>query len=301
MLSASEARLLDRLVLGASSASPLAAASGLRRTADRGPGLEFQDYRHYQAGDDPRLIDWTVEARLRQLVVRVSRAEGHLRLHVLLDASGSMGIGTPSKLACAKKVAAALCYVAVERRDAVAVATFDEAVRDHLRIAHGRTQLARTIDVLAAAQPLGTSSVDHALIQYGGAVRGPGLAVVLSDFFQGVQASQPSDREPYAHQGLRYLMHRGLTPVVAQILAREEIDPDVTGEIELTDIEGRAAPVVVDETAIRAYRQRLVELSTNLQRFCAAHRLPYLQLESSQSFEQLLHACEQASLITAYA
>lgn len=300
MLSASEARLLDRLVLGGSSASPLAAASGLRRTADRGPGLEFQDYRHYQAGDDPRLIDWTVEARLRQLVVRVSRAEGHLRLHVLVDASGSMSIGTPSKLACAMKIAAALCYVAVERRDAVAVATFGETVRDHLRIANGRAQLARTLELLAAAEASGPSSVDRALIQYGGAVRGPGLAVVFSDFFQNAGATS-SRGESYARQGLRYLMHRGLTPVVAQVLAREELDPDVKGDVVFTDIEGRGAPVAVDETAIGAYRQRLSDLAADLRRFCAAHRLPYLQLESSRSFEQLLHACEQASLITAYA
>jgi uncharacterized protein (DUF58 family) len=291
MLSASEARLLDRLILGASSASPLASASGLRRTTHRGAGLEFQDYRRYQAGDDPRLIDWTVEARLRQLVVRVSRAEGHLRLHLLLDVSGSMGVGTPDKLACAKKVAAALCYVAVERRDAVAVATFDNTVRDYLPIGHGRTQLARAFEVLGAASARGQSSVDSALMKYGGTARGPGLVVVFSDFFQSTDALE----------GVRYLLHRGLTPVLVQVLATEELNPDVTTEIELTDIEESAPSVIIDETALRAYRERLARLSAGLRDFCLVHRLPYLQLESSDSFERLLHSCEQASIITAYA
>jgi uncharacterized protein (DUF58 family) len=202
-----------------------------------------------------------------------------------------MGVGTPDKLACAKKVAAALCYVAVERRDAVAVATFDQTVRDHLPIGHGRTQLALVFEMLGAATPHGRSSVDSALMKYGGAVRGPGLVVVFSDFFQSTDALE----------GLRYLLHRGLTPVVVQVLAKEELNPDVTDEIELTDIEESAPPVIVNETALSAYREQLTQLSAGLRTFCLAHRLPYLQLESSDSFERLLHSCQQASIITAYA
>lgn len=292
MLSADEARLLDRLILSASSGSPSAAASGLRRTASRGVGVEFQDYRHYEPGDDPRLIDWTVEARLRQLVIRVSRAEGHLRLYLLLDASRSMAIGAPDKLCCARKLAAALCYIAIARRDAVAVATFDETIRQHLPLGGGRVQLSRVFEILGAAEPRGRSAIDRALMTYGAAVRGPGVAVVFSDFFQ-----EASDL-----QGLRYLLHRGITPVVMQVLAPEELDPDIAEETALTDIEDSGAPtLIVDPTAVRGYYERLSQLSQKLSDFCAANRLPYVPISSSDSFERLLHACEQASLISAYA
>jgi uncharacterized protein (DUF58 family) len=58
MLSADEARSLDRLVLGTATAAPVAtAAGGQRRVRARGFGQEFQDFRHYQPGDDPRSID----------------------------------------------------------------------------------------------------------------------------------------------------------------------------------------------------------------------------------------------------
>jgi uncharacterized protein (DUF58 family) len=292
MLSVDEARLLDRLILGATSASPFASASGLRRTSERGAGLEFQDYRHYQPGDDPRLIDWTVEARLRQLVVRVSRAEGHLRMHLLIDVSRSMSMGAPEKLACVRKLAAALCYIAIERRDGVAIATFDDTIRDHVPMDAGRAQLARVFDTLAAARTRGPSAIDHALTQYAGAVRGPGLAVVFSDFFQSANVLK----------GVRHLLYRGLTPAVIQVLATDEIEPDVTDEVEMIDIEDPAArPIVVDETMVAAYRERLARLSGDLQGFCAQHRLPFVRLDSSSSFEQMLHACEQASLICAYA
>jgi uncharacterized protein (DUF58 family) len=292
MLSADEARLLDRLILSAAAVSPSAAAAGLRRTTSRGVGVEFQDYRHYEPGDDPRLIDWTVEARLRQLVVRVSRAEGHLRLYLLMDVSRSMGIGTPDKLSCARKLAAALSYVAITRRDSVAIATFDEAIRQHLALGAGRVQLSRVFEVLGAAATSGRSAIDTALMTYGAAVRGPGVAIVFSDFFE----------EAGGLQGLRYLLHRGLTPVIVQVLAREELDPEITDETELSDIEDPGAPrLVVDASAVRGYHERLSQLSQALRDFGAAHRLPCIQVCAADPFERLLHACEQASLIGAYA
>jgi uncharacterized protein (DUF58 family) len=292
MLSADEARLLDRLILSPSSASPSGTAAGLRRTATRGVGVEFQDYRHYEPGDDPRLIDWTVEARLRQLVIRVSRAEGHLRLYLLLDASKSMSIGTPAKLQCAAKLAAALCYIAIARRDAVALATFDETIRHHLPLGAGRVQLSRVFELLAAAAGSGRSAIDRSLMTYGAAVRGPGVAVVFSDFFE-----EASDLH-----GLRYLLHRGIRPVVVQVLAPEELDPDITEDTTLTDIEESGMPpVIIGPSALRGYHERLSELSQSLIDFCAANRLSYIPLCSSDRFEDLLHACEQVSLVGAYA
>ena len=132
---------LDRLTLAASAPACIPRRQGLRDARVRGGGLEFQDYRHYQPGDDLRFIDWTVDARLRQLVVRVFSAEGRLQLHLLVDISRSMTAGVPDKLQCAKKLAAALCYIAVARRDAAGVATFDDTVRSYVGPAAGRAQI----------------------------------------------------------------------------------------------------------------------------------------------------------------
>jgi uncharacterized protein (DUF58 family) len=155
MFSAEEARVLNRLMLGAGPAAPTAATAAVRRARVRGAGLEFQEYRHYEPGDDPRSIDWTVEARLRQLVVRVSRADGHVRLHVLLDASASMSVGAPDKWSCARGVGAALCYIAQERRDTAGLAIFDRGVRTYLPPAAGRAQLFRALSLLDAAGTAG--------------------------------------------------------------------------------------------------------------------------------------------------
>src|SRR3954468_14560437 len=150
MLSTEETRQLERLAIRAASNASPSAVSSLRRAAAAGHGLDFHDFRPYQPGDDPRRIDWTIAARHRQLVVRQFRAEGHVRLHLLVDVSRSMTLGAPPKIDCAIKLAAALSYVAVEHGDAIGVATFDDRLRTHVPPATGRAQLFRVLDTLTS-------------------------------------------------------------------------------------------------------------------------------------------------------
>jgi uncharacterized protein (DUF58 family) len=287
MLSADEARHLDRLTMAAS-VPAAAAGSGPRHARLRGGGLEFQDFRRYQPGDDLRSIDWTVDARLRQLVVRVFNAEGRLQLHLLVDVSRSMTVGSPDKLECAKKLAAALCYVAVARRDAAGVATFDQTVRSYVAPAAGRSQIFKVFDALRSAPAGGRSALNKALCDYGAAVHGPGLAVVISDFFE------PGG----AFEGLRYLLFRGLTPAIVQVVADEELQPNLTDEAELFDLEQPDGdPLVVDASAVATYRAHLAEVSAQLEQFCRGQGLSYAQLVTSAPFAAAIATCRRAGLL----
>jgi len=288
VLTADEARQLDRLALSPSRTAPNASATGLRRARTRGLGIEFQDYRHYQPGDDPRSIDWTVEARLQQLVVRVTRGEGQLRLHLLVDVSGSMLLGTHTKLHIASKMAAAQGYLAVEHRDAVGLATFTETIAAHLPPATGRPQIFRIFETLRSAQASGRSNLNRALMDYASGTRGGGLAVVLSDFFQPAGSLE----------GLQYMLYRGLTPAVVQVVAAEEIRPEIEEDVELHDVEEpSAAPVIVDAAAVATYQRNVEHTTAQLGEFCSRHGLPWARVESSVSFENQLDACVRAGLI----
>lgn len=288
MFTAQDARVLDGLTLGGSTASAVASAAGIRRARTRGAGVEFHEYRHYQPGDDPRSIDWTVEARLQQLVVRVARAEGDLRLHLLVDVSQSMSLGEPDKMSCAARLAAALSYVAIERRDVAALATFDETVRTFLPPTAGRAQLFRALDVLTRLTPSGPSSIDRALRHYGAAVRGPGLVAVISDFL-----------EPGAGlQGLRFLLHRGLTPAIVQVVAREELSPAFADDTELVDVEHPGRRLVISPAMIAGYTQRLARHVDSLRTFCRANRLPWLQIESATSFKSMVAQLEASGILS---
>ena len=290
VLTANDTSLLERLTLGADPSVIRASAGGVRRTRGRGPGTEFHEFRPYQPGDDLRAIDWAVEARLQQLVVRVPRAHGHVRLHVLVDVSASMSIGVPTKLECARRVAAALCYVAARHRDAAGVSTFRDRVSSFMPPAEGRAQLLRVLDLLGTLAPSGTSTIDRALEHYAAAASGPGLAAVLSDFF-----------EPGAGlRGLQFLLHRGLTPIVLQVVAPEELNPALAPDVELLDIEQPDGErVVVDAGAIGAYRARLAAHETSLREFCAAHRCRFVRLVSNLSFHSAIRALEGAGVINA--
>src|ERR1051325_4629554 len=279
MLSVEDIRCLERLTLAHSHTH---AAAGAGQAWTRGQGLEFRDYRGYQPGDDPRLIDWTVDARLRQLVVRVFRAEGQLRLHVLLDTSASMRVGIPSKLACAARLAAALAYVAVERRDSLGLTTFDSAIGGHLQSASGRPQLFRALEVLQMARARGTSDIDAALTSFAAVARGPGLALVLSDFLD----------PRHTFEGLQLLMHRGLVPALVQVVADEDLDPDLQDEAELVDAEDAATPpMVADRTIVDAYRARIARVTDSLRDFSLKHHLPSMQGRSSTPLDATPPSC----------
>jgi uncharacterized protein (DUF58 family) len=286
MLSAAEAGQLDRFALAAHGAA--ASAAGRRPVDARGYSVEFHDFRHYQPGDDPRAIDWTIDARLRQLVVRLYRAEGHVPLHLLVDTSASMGIGAPAKLTTATRVAAALGYVAAKQKDPMALATFASSIEMRAPLAAGRPQLLRVLETLAALQPRGRSAFDRALTDYATIARGPGLGVVISDFLS------PSA----TFDGLRLLAHRGLSLVAVHVLADEELQPDLDGDVELVDAEGTAPPLVVGPADVEAYLARLERSSRDLRTFCAQHRAGYVLVRASSGFEHLVAGCVTGGIIT---
>ena len=187
----------------------------------RGYSADWHDYRAYEPGDDPRGIDWNIYARLRQLAVKVSRADAHVELHLLVDSSRSMSIGDPQKLSCAARLAAAIAYVTLAQHDRVAFAGFDHVLRGAMQPAAGRAQGRRILDALSELRPHGPSSSASALRAYACTVRGPAFAVVLSDF---LEADDP-------RAGLRELLQAGIVPAVVQIVADEELDPSIEGEV----------------------------------------------------------------------
>jgi uncharacterized protein (DUF58 family) len=287
MLSAHEVRQLDRLTFGAANASPTTRPDGPRSARRRGFGSEFHDFRQYQPGDDPRSIEWTIYSRLGLLVTRTYRTNGQLRVHLLLDVSASMSTGVPDKLSCAAKIAAILGYVAIRAGQAVGFSTFRETIAYRLAPSGGRAHLSRMFASLSTAAASGPSAIDRSLTTYATLERGPGVAVVISDFF-----------DANALDGLRYLVHRGLSPAIVQVLSADEIDPPFAQDVELVDIETPdAPPLIADSATVSAYKHALDESRASLRAFCDTHALPILHVTSSDSFADVLLACARAGLL----
>src|ERR1035437_178720 len=97
------------------------ASMGERMSRARGAGMEFADHKQYSAGDDFRMIDWNVYARLDEFVVRLYETEENLSVCIMVDASASMDFGGTgnSKWEAATRLAAGLGYVSLANRDSL--------------------------------------------------------------------------------------------------------------------------------------------------------------------------------------
>ena len=108
--------------------------SGLHKSPNRGFSVEFNDYRHYQRGDDMRHVDWKLYARSDKFYIKQYEDETNVRCVILLDTSASMAYssGGASKLDYGVTLASALSYFVMRQRDAVGLITFDDEIRDYI-------------------------------------------------------------------------------------------------------------------------------------------------------------------------
>src|SRR5881398_752455 len=89
-----------------------------------GGGQEFLDHRHFHHGDDLRAVNWRAYMRLEKLFLKMFQIEPRVPVRMLLDTSASMSAGSEQKFEYARKLAAALCYVALVRLDSIEVHGF---------------------------------------------------------------------------------------------------------------------------------------------------------------------------------
>ena len=100
--------------------------AGEYHSAFKGQGLEFDEVRLYQYGDDIRTIDWNVTAKTGQVYVKLFKEEREQTLFVLFDVSGSenFGPGEENKLIIGTEIAAILAFSALKNNDKIGLATF---------------------------------------------------------------------------------------------------------------------------------------------------------------------------------
>ncbi len=257
---------------------------GERRSRARGQSVEFADYRNYVAGDDFRYLDWNLYGRLERLFLKLYEEERELPVRIFLDASESMGFGTPRKFDFARQVAAAIGYVALCGFDRVSVVPFPDhpaevAVRGALRSVRGRKTALQFFQNLAQIEARGAANLDEALRRGALEARQAGVAVVLSDFLD------PAGYEA----GLTALVGRGFQVSAVQILAPEELDPGTYGDLKLVDSEsGAIQEVTFGRYRLKAYQQTVRNFCQRLREFCQSRGIRFFMASSNTSLDHLL-------------
>ncbi|MEN9834408.1 MAG: hypothetical protein RL011_601 [Pseudomonadota bacterium] len=116
------------------------ALAGNYLSAFKGRGMEFDEVREYVPGDDVRLIDWNVTARMHQPYVKILREERELTLMLMVDVSPSQayGSGGRRKQEVSAELAAVLAYLAIRNNDKVGLIVFSDHVEQYIPPQKGR-------------------------------------------------------------------------------------------------------------------------------------------------------------------
>ncbi len=256
---------------------------GTYRSVFRGSGLEFEEVREYEPGDDIRSIDWNVTARMGTPYIKKFREDRELNIFLAVDASASSWFGSAaqSKRDLGAEVAALLALTAMTNNDRVGLLRFASGMQEWLPSRRGREHLLRVIRELLYAPPRRVrtelSAAAHFLTNV---TKKRSVVFLISDFIDvEIDAS------------LRMLGRKH--DVIAVLLndPRELELPDV-GVVALEDAEtGRTASIDTSDRRIRReYAERAKQRRIDRQRALGRMKIDSVELFTDRPFVPALMA-----------
>jgi len=277
-------RKLEQLILRASQVRT-GAIKGERRSNKRGTSIEFADYRSYVPGDDLRRLDWNIYARADRPLTKLYEDEEDLAVHLLLDGSASMGWasedGDPQhdKFLYARRLFAGLAYVSLVTNDRLMMATLNGREARAFGPARGRgfgVPMMRYVNGLEAD---GETDLNTALKRYALRIGRPGLVVLISDMFS-----------PAGYvDGLTAFLGKGCEVVVVHVLAPDEIEPPLAGDLRLVDVETGAGQEVSLDAGMRSlYMRRVTEWRDGIRAECARRGVHYVFALTNTPWEKII-------------
>lgn len=282
-------RKLEQLALVAGQVR-VGVLKGDRRSRKRGTSIEFADYRNYTKGDDLRRLDWNVYARLGRPFIKLLEEEEDLAVHLLVDASASMNWPEgeqltmnneqlTNKLGYGLRLAAALGHISLTTGDLLTVTLLHSNGDRHWGPHRNRQNALRLLQFLETAVPGGVTDLNLSLRNYALYGRRPGLLFLISDLLS-----------PNGYQdGLNALQSRGYEVGLIHLLSPDEVDPPVSGDLKLVDVEtGQDAEITLDPMTLSLYRERLRAWQGEIAGYCARQGTHYIPVTTDLPWEKLV-------------
>ena len=256
---------------------------GTYRSVFRGSGLEFEEVREYEPGDDIRSIDWNVTARMSAPYIKKFREDRELNIFLAVDTSASSWFGSvaQSKRDLGAEVAALLALTAMENNDRVGLLRFASGMQEWLPSRRGRDHLLRVIRELLFAEPRRARTELSAAARFlTNITKKRSVVFLISDFI-----------DVALEDSLRLLARKH--DVIAVVLndPREHELPDV-GVVALEDAEtGRTAYVNTSDKALRAaYAEAAMRRRIERRRGLGRFKIDTLELSTDKPFVPALMA-----------
>jgi uncharacterized protein (DUF58 family) len=256
--------------------------AGLHRSPFKGFSVEFAEHRQYGPGDEIRHIDWRAFGKTDRYYVKEYEEETNLKAYLVVDSSGSMGYAgrTVSKLEHARRLAAALAYLAISQRDAVGLVTFDRAIRAMIPARSAPGHFSVVCKTLEEARPGGEAPLSGILHALADQVRRRGLVIVVSDGFDELDALTSA---------LRHLRHRHHEVLFFHTLAPEEEEFPFRRPARFRDLERPGHDLRADPLTLRAtYLERFHAFCQALKERVRGMDADYHRASTAESVERTL-------------
>jgi uncharacterized protein (DUF58 family) len=251
----------------------------------KGQGIEFDDFREYQPGDDVRFLDWNVTARMNDPYVRKYIEERELTVMLLVDISGSgdYGSGEDSKRERAAEVAAVFAFSATHNGDKVGLCLFSDRIEHYLPARKGGSHTLRIVRDILDKQAVSprtdlTPALDLALQR----IPHRALVVVVSDFLTQNESWERSLRSLATKHDV----------VAAQIIDPREVELPDAGRVALEDPEtGEQYVLNTSSPSVRRlYAERLKSLRDGLAQRLKKNGIERIDVRTDQDYAPALTA-----------
>src|SRR3989449_5026037 len=275
--------------------------AGQYHSVFKGQGMNFEEVREYQPGDEVRSIDWNVTARMNHPFIKKFVEERELTLILVVDVSGSglFGSGAQSKRELAAEIASVLAFSATRNNDKVGLILFSDEVEKFIPPRKGRRHVLRVIREVLFFEPQRRGTDLNGALEFLMRVTPHrAIAVIISDFIgspavpSGKRASRLRPQmmllESLAQASFPMLRqaNRRHDVVAVQITDRYELELPALGRLVLNDAEtGEVVEVnTADERKRAAFAQRQAPPPADLPRLFRSAGIDAIQLRTDQPY-----------------
>mgnify|MGYP002777366340 CR=1 FL=1 len=247
------------------------------RSIFKGSGLEFDDVRPYQYGDDIRTIDWNVSAKGHGTFVKTFREEKEQTIFFILDVSASQNIGSlgKTKADIGKEICGVLALSGAKESSQIGLICYSDEREKFIKPAKGMGQAYEIIHALVHLVPRSTrTNLKKAIAFALNAIRRRSVIIMISDFID----------ENYTHE-LKSLARRH-DLVIIQINDKRETQLPKLGIIPVRDNETQKTIWV--NTSVGGFRdtiaQHQLERKQHLADFSRKHQINFITIGTDEDY-----------------
>lgn len=251
--------------------------SGGRRSKAKGSSVEFSDFREYTLGDDFRRVDWNAYGRFDKLFIKLYMEEREALINIFIDKSKSMNFGKGKKSVMALKIAAVFAYLSLNSMDRVCINSFNGYELEKSSSLAGNAMFSRCLEYLQKIEFNGETSIYRSIIKKD--FKGRGISIIISDFLV----------EENISEIIKYLRYKNQQVILVHILSKEELKPELQGQIRLIDSEtGEYKNLTASAALLKQYEKKVNMFIDGLKEECTKHGASYVQLCSEDTIEKII-------------